>query len=188
MKYSDKLISRSIENCIFIIRGHKVMLDFHLAELYRISTKRLKEQVRRNLNRFPDDFMFELTVEEFELLRSQIATSKPGRGGRRYLPFAFTEQGVAMLSTVLNSERAIQVNTAIMRTFVKLREIVSTHKEFAHKLELLERRIKKHDEEIHSIFEAIRELMTPPEPERKPLGFRVEERRAKYFAKRQRYN
>lgn len=184
MKYSDKLVSVSIEKHIFLIRGHKVMLDFHLAELYGISTRVLKQQVRRNLKRFPDDFMFELTDEELSILRSQFVTSRSrGWGGRRYLPFAFTEQGVAMLSSVLNSERAIQVNIAIMRTFVKLREIISTHKELAHKLELLERRIEKHDEEIHAIFEAIRELMTPPEPERKPLGFRVEERRAKYYAK-----
>lgn len=118
-----------IERSILLLRGHKVMLDADLAVLYGVSTKRLNEQVRRNRSRFPDDFMFQLTAEEVRSLRSQFATSKPGRGGRRYAPLVFTEQGIAMLSTVLNSERAIQVNIEIMRAFVRLREMIATHKD-----------------------------------------------------------
>ncbi|MCX5716076.1 MAG: ORF6N domain-containing protein [Candidatus Omnitrophica bacterium] len=148
-----------------------------LAKLYGVSTKRLNEQVKRNLKRFPEDFMFQLTREEFLMfqngtssLRSQIATSK--RGGRRYFPYVFTEQGVAMLSSILNSERAIQVNVAIMRAFVKLRQILSTHKELAHKLNELERKIEKHDTEIRAIFEAIRQLMEPPSKKKqRTIGF-----------------
>jgi hypothetical protein len=152
-----------IEKAIFLIRGHKVMLDADLAELYGGTTKRLNEQVRRNISRFPADFMFQLDEEEASALRSQFATSKEGRGGRRYLPYVFTEQGVAMLSTVLNSEQAIQVNIAIMRVFVRLREMMATHKELAFKLIELEERLEGHDEQIQNIFEAIRQLMTPPD-------------------------
>ncbi len=142
-----------IERKIYLIRGHKVMLDNDLAELYGVPTKRLNEQVRRNLRRFPDDFMFQLTDEEAVILRSQFATSK--RGGRRYLPYVFTEQGVAMLSTVLNSERAIEVNIAIMRVFVKLREMISSHKDLAKRLDDLE---KKYDAQFKVVFDAIRQL------------------------------
>ena len=152
---------------IFLIRGHKVMLDADLAELYGVTTKRLNEQVRRNISRFPADFMFQLDAQEASALRSQIATSKEGRGGRRYLPYVFSEQGVAMLSSVLNSERAIQVNIAIMRVFVRLREMMATHKELAFKLAELEERLEGHDEQIQNIFEAIRQLMRPPDPPRK---------------------
>jgi len=155
-----------IEKAIFLIRGHKVMLDADLAELYGVTTKRLNEQVRRNLSRFPADFMFQLDAQEASALRSQFATSKKGRGGRRYLPYVFTEQGVAMLSSVLNSERAVQVNIAIMRVFVRLREMMATHKELAFKLVELEERLEGHDEQIQNIFEAIRQLMTPPDPAR----------------------
>ncbi|MBI3009325.1 MAG: ORF6N domain-containing protein, partial [Candidatus Omnitrophica bacterium] len=145
-----------IEKRIFIIRGQKVMIDSHLAELYDVETFNLNKAVKRNIERFPEDFMFQLTKEEANPLIFQIGISKTkGRGGRRYLPYAFTEQGVAMLSSVLNSKRAIQVNVAIMRAFVKLREILSTHKELAYKLGQLERKIEKHDEEIKTIFEAI---------------------------------
>jgi ORF6N domain len=162
-----------IEKSILLIRGHNVMLDSDLADLYGVTTKRLNEQVRRNLARFPEDFMFQLTTEEAESLRSQIATSKPGRGGRRYHPYVFTEQGVAMLSSVLNSERAIEVNIAIMRAFVHLRELIGTHKDLARKLEELERKMGEHDEHFRIVFEAIRQLMTPPpEPEKKRrIGF-----------------
>jgi hypothetical protein len=179
-----------IERKIYLIRGHKVMLGKELANLYGVSAKRLNEQVKRNIKRFPDDFMFQLTKEEnlksqfvTSSLRSQIATlDDAGRkdlGGRgrysKYLPYAFTEQGVAMLSSVLNSERAIQVNIAIMRTFVKLKSILSTHKELAHKLNELERKIEKHDVDIQSIFEAIRQLMAPPpEKPRRMIGFKQE--------------
>jgi hypothetical protein len=169
---STRIISvTGIEQKIFYIRGHKVMLDRDLAELYGVPTGRLNEQVKRNLSRFPEDFMFQLTWEEAQVSRSQIATLKQGRN-IKYLPYAFTEQGVAMLSSVLHSERAIQVNIAIMRTFAKLREILLTHKELAHKLSELEHKVGCHDEAIKAIFEAIRQLMTPPEKPREPIGFR----------------
>ncbi len=170
-----------IERKIYLIRGHKVMLDNDLAELYGVPTKRLNEQVKRNITRFPSDFMFQLSDEEAVPLRSQIATLKQGRGHhRKYLPYAFTEQGVAMLSSVLNSDRAIHVNIAIMRAFVKLREVLSTHKELAHKLAELERKIERHDEEIKVVFDAIRQLMAQPEPKEKKIGFHVRERGARY--------
>jgi phage regulator Rha-like protein len=158
-----------IERKIYLIRGQKVMLDSDLAKLYGVTTKRLNEQVRRNLKRFPSDFMFQLSNEEAVSLRSQFATSK--RGGRRYLPYAFTEQGVAMLSTVLNSERAIEVNIQIMRAFVKLREIIASNKALAKRLDELE---SKYDEQFKAVFDAIRELMTPPEPKKRKIGFRRE--------------
>jgi phage regulator Rha-like protein len=173
----DLVPAEVIENKIFLIRGRRVMIDFQLAELYRVETKALNRAVRRNLNRFPEDFMFQLDGKENEKLREflryQIGTSKEERrGGRRYLPYVFTEQGVAMLSSVLNSDRAIQVNIAIMRAFVKLREILSTHKELAVKLKELEMRLEKHDEEIQAIFQAIAELMAPPpEKPKHPIGF-----------------
>jgi hypothetical protein len=145
------------------------MFDSDLAELYGVPTGRLNEQVKRNMTRFPSDFMFQLTADEAEALRSQIATSKTGRGGRRYTPFVFTEQGVAMLSTVLNSERAILVNIAIMRTFVQLREILATHKDLAQKLEALE---KRYDRQFKVVFDAIRQLMKPEElPKERRIGF-----------------
>ena len=176
-----------IEKAILLIRGHKVMLDSDLAELYGVATKVLNQAVARNGKRFPVDFMFRLTAEEAEALRSQIVTLeeaealrfqsgtlKAGRGQhRKYLPYAFTEQGVAMLSGVLNSDRAIEVNIAIMRAFVKLREILATHKDVARKLEDIERKLGQHDEHFRVVFEAIRQLMLPPpEPENKRhIGF-----------------
>jgi hypothetical protein len=160
-----------IEKAILLIRGQKVMLDRDLAELYAVETGALNRAVKRNIQRFPEDFMFRITDEEAERLRCQTGISKRGRGGRRYLPYVFTEQGVAMLSSVLNSERAIQVNIAIMRVFVRLREMMATHKELAFKLIELEERLEGHDEQIQNIFEAIRQLMTPPERERKKIGF-----------------
>jgi len=180
MNDSESLSPREIiERKILLIRGEKVMLDSDLAKLYGVTTKRLNEQVRRNVGRFPSDFMFQLTKKEFETLRSQFATSS--WGGRRHLPYVFTEQGVAMLSSVLDSERAIFVNIEIMRTFVRLREILATHKDLARKLEELE---KKYDEQFAIVFQAIRELMTPPGPSpKRPIGFRVEEPMAKYSTK-----
>jgi hypothetical protein len=161
-----------IERRIYLIRKQKVMLDSDLAELYGVPTKRLNEQVRRNLARFPADFMFQLTPKETEALRSQIATSNTGRGGRRYVPLVFTEQGVAMLSTVLNSERAILVNIAIMRAFVQLRELLATHKDLAEKLDALE---QKYDQQFRIVFQAIRELMKPEDPPaEQQIGFRPE--------------
>jgi len=162
-----------IERKIYLVRGHKVMLDNELAWLYRVRTKNLNKAIKRNSERFPEDFMFQLTTDEFETLRFQSGTSKKGRGGRRYLPFVFTEQGVAMLSSVLQSKRAIQVNIAIMRAFVRLKAILSTHKELAYKLNELERKIEKHDADIQSIFEAIRQLMAPaPAKARIITGFK----------------
>ena len=172
-----------IERLILLIRGHKVMLDSDLAELYGVTTKRLNEQVRRNLSRFPEDFMFQLTESETHLLRSQFATSKKGRGGRRYLSYAFTEQGVAMLSSVLNSERAVNVNIEIMRAFVRLRRILASHADLARKLDSLE---KKYDTQFKVVFDAIRELMKPPETKKRPIGFLVEEAKVPYITKTKR--
>ena len=170
-----------IEHSIHAIRGQRVILDRDLADLYDVPTKVLKQAVRRNMDRFPSDFMFVLTHQEFADLRSQIVTSSsPQWGGARYQPMAFTEQGVAMLSSMLRSKRAVQVNIEIMRVFVKLRHVVSTHKELAVKFSELERKIEKHDESIETIFEAIRQLMTPPEKPRKKIGFDIKERRATY--------
>jgi phage regulator Rha-like protein len=170
-----------IEKAIFMIRGQKVILDHDLAHLYGVQTKALKQAVRRNLDRFPSDFMFELTDLEFKNLRSQIVTSSLDQwGGQRYKPMAFTEQGVAMLSSVLRSKRAVYVNIEIMRAFVRLREILSTHKELARKLGELEERIAEHDEQIQAIFETIRQLMAPPVKERNKIGFEVREGRAPY--------
>jgi hypothetical protein len=148
-----------IESKIYIIRGEKVMLDFDLAELYQMPTKRLKEQVKRNTKRFPRDFMFALTNQELKDLRSQFATSSSEWGGRRTPPFAFTEQGVAMLSSVLQSDRAIHVNIAIMRAFVQMRQILISNKEFENKLTDLESKYEKHDQELKAVFDAIRRLM-----------------------------
>ena len=162
-----------VEHSILFIRGQKVMLDRDLAKLYGVKTKRLNEQVHRNISRFPEDFMFQLTKGEFENWKSQFATSNRDKIGLRKRPYAFTEQGVAMLSSVLNSERAIQVNIAIMRAFVKLKQILSMNKELAHKLAELERKIEKHDVDIQAIFEAIRQLMAPPPIKPKPqIGFK----------------
>jgi len=160
-----------IERRIYLIRGQKVMLDSDLAELYQAPTKSLNLAVRRNRDRFPEDFLFQLTKEEARALRFQIETSNKGRGGRRYLPYAFTEHGVAMLSSVLNSKRAIQVNIVIMRAFVKLREMLSTHRDVLRKVEELERKYQKHDAQITAIFDAIRKLIeTSPRPRRR-IGF-----------------
>lgn len=160
-----------IEQRIFLIRGQKVMLDRDLAELYGVPTKRLNEAVKRNIRRFPEGFMFVLTKIEAENLRSQIATSS--WGGRRYLPLAFTEQGVAMLSSVLNSERAIQINILIIKTFVRLRAVLSTHKELAMKFKELEGKVDQHDSAIQEIFEAIRKMIAYEEKPRRRMGFDV---------------
>jgi hypothetical protein len=169
---SDTLIPvERIQKSILLIREQKVLLDKDLAEMYGVTTFNLNKAVKRNLNRFPKDFMFQLTKEENECLRFQTGISKPvGRGGRRYLPYAFTEQGVAMLSSVLHSDTAVAVNIAIMRAFVQLREILSTHKDLARKLDALE---KKYDQNFRVVFEAIRQLMAPPNtPEKKgKFGF-----------------
>ena len=171
--------SEPIEAKILNLRGHRVMLDAHLAELYEVETRVLVQAVKRNLQRFPGDFMFQLKDHELRDLRSQFVMSSPEAlrtwGGRRTAPYAFTEQGVAMLSSVLRSPRAIAVNIEIMRAFVRLRGMIATNKELARKLEELEARIEKrlttHDQAIAGILQAIRQLMTPPEPNKRPIGF-----------------
>ena len=171
-----------IQRAIYLLRGEKVMLDADLAALYGVTTGNLNKAVKRNLQRFPADFMFELTADEAENLRFQTGISS-SYGGRRYTPRAFTEQGVAMLSSVLRSERAVQVNIAIMRAFVQLRQVLGSHAELARKLTELERRIVGHDDAIRSLFEAIRQLMEPPtEPGQSPreIGFHIKENRVPY--------
>jgi len=158
-----------VERRILLLRGHKVMLDRHLAEMYDVPTFRLNEAVKRNRRRFPEDFMFQLNKSEAASLTSQLAMSKSTRGGRRTLPYVFTEQGVAMLSTVLKSERAIAVNIAIMRAFVRLRQILATHKDLAERLDAME---KKYDKQFRAVFEILRQLTEPPQqPAKRPIGF-----------------
>jgi hypothetical protein len=162
-----------IERKIYLIRGCKVMLDRDLANLYEVPTKRLNEAVRRNLARFPSDFMFQLNEEELDNLRSQTATSS--HGGSRYLPYAFTEHGVAMLSSVLSSERAVALNILIVRAFVRLREYLSTHKDLALKLEDVERTQKEHSAHIEQIYDYIQRLLEPPPENKRRMGFSIEQ-------------
>ncbi|MBI4665832.1 MAG: ORF6N domain-containing protein [Nitrospinae bacterium] len=159
-----------IEQKILLIRGEKLMLDSDLAELYGVEVKHLKRQVKRNITRFPEDFMIQLSKEEYDSLRRHFGPLKRGEHSK-YLPYAFTEQGVAMLSSVLNSERAIEVNILIMRAFVKLREMLATHKDLAKKLEEME---KKYDAQFKAVFDAIRQLMSPAIPTRPKIGFKRE--------------
>jgi hypothetical protein len=166
------VVTDRAERRILLVRGVKVMLDSDLAALYSVSTSRLNEQVRRNLARFPADFMFQLTDDEIQALRSQSAISKPGRGGRRYRPLVFTEQGVAMLSSVLHSERAVHVNIAVMRAFVRLREMLASHRDLARKIEEME---KKYDSQFRVVFDAIRALLEAPPTKSRPIGFQRSE-------------
>jgi phage regulator Rha-like protein len=159
-----------IERAIIVVRGEKVMLDSELAEIYGVETRILNQAVRRNINRFPLDFMFQLTVAEEESLRSQIVTSNEGRGGRRYLPYAFTEHGALMLANVLNSERAAQTSVQVVRAFVKLRQMLASNAELARKLAAME---KKYDAQFKVVFDAIRQLMSPPEKPKREIGFHV---------------
>lgn len=159
-----------IERAIIMVRGEKVMLDTELAEIYGVETKVLNQAVKRNASRFPTDFMFQLTTEEAKTLRSQIVTSNEGRGGRRYLPYAFTEHGALMLANVLNSERAAQTSVMVVRAFVRLRQWLSSNAELARKLEAME---KKYDAQFKVVFDAIRQLMSPVETKRKEIGFHV---------------
>ena len=167
-KSPSLVLTERIERAIVLMRGQKVMLDRDLAALYGVSTKALKQAVKRNADRFPEDFMFSLNDHEFAHWRSQFVTSKADRMGLRYPPMAFTEQGVAMLSSVLKSKRAVQVNIEIMRAFMKLRMILSTHVELARKLEEME---KKYDAQFRVVFDAIRELMSPLENPKSRIGF-----------------
>ena len=170
--------TENITRAILVLRGHRVLLDTELATLYGVTTKRFNEQVRRNRKRFPGDFMFQLNAPEAEALRSQTATSNAppqGRGGRRYLPYAFTEHGAIMAATILNTPRAVEVSVYVVRAFVQLRELLASNKELARRFAQLETRLDKklttHDEAIAAILSAIRQLMHPPEPKRRPIGF-----------------
>lgn len=175
-----------IEQCILLIRGQKVILDSDLALLYGVEVRRLNQQVRRNMERFPEDFMFQLTDAEAERLRLQFATSKKGRGGRRYLPYVFTEHGAIMAASVLNTPQAVKVSVFVVRAFVKLRGAIAAHKELAAKLAELESRVQEHDENIRALVEAIRGLMEPPpDPPRKPIGFVSESEATKVRKKSQ---
>jgi hypothetical protein len=156
---------------IQVIRRQRILLDEDLAALYGVETRSLLQAVKRNLDRFPPDFMFELSAAEWAALRSQSVTSKAGRGGRRYAPYAFTEQGVAMLSSVLNSDRAIAVNIEIMRSFVRIRRLLDADKSLARKFDRLERKLASHDQAIVGILATIRQLMNPREPKRRGIGF-----------------
>ncbi|HET6516335.1 MAG TPA: ORF6N domain-containing protein [Thermodesulfovibrionales bacterium] len=171
MKRGDIIPREIIEDKILFIRGKKVMLDRDLALLYEVETKALNRAVKRNLDRFPEDFMFQLSDEEFENLRFHFGTSR--WGGQRYRPYVFTENGVAMLSSVLNSQRAIHVNIQIMRTFARLREMLMTHKDLKQKIEEME---KKYDYQFKIVFDAIRQLLEPPEKPKKRIGFLAEEK------------
>jgi chaperonin cofactor prefoldin len=162
-----------VESKIRVLRRQKVILDSDLAELYGVTVKRLNQQITRNLERFPADFMFQLTPEEQESLRLQIATSNPGRGGRRYLPYAFTEHGAIMAATVLNSERAVEMSVFVVRAFVRLREMLASNQQLAGKIDELERRLDTHDASIQELIEAIRELMEPPSALGRPIGFQL---------------
>jgi hypothetical protein len=168
MKQIASIIPKErIEQRIYLLRGEKIMLSTDLASLYQVAPRVLVQAVKRNIERFPDDFMFQLTTDEFDILKSQIVTSSWG-GLRRATPYAFIEQGVAMLSSVLRSKRAVRVNIEIMRAFVRLRRLLATNENLARKLAALE---KKYDAQFKVVFDAIRNLMTPPESKRRPIGF-----------------
>lgn len=175
MAKSIVMPDETIINKIYLIRGHKVMLDNDLAELYGTETRRLNEQVSRNIERFPEDFMFSLTKEEFKNLKSQNATSS--WGGRRTPPNVFTEHGVLMLSSVLNSSRAIQVNIHIMRIYSRLREMLLTHKDILLKIEQIEKKVTGQEYEIQMIFSAIKELLDPTQGPRKKIGFKSSDKK-----------
>jgi hypothetical protein len=200
---SKKIIPiRRITQSILVLRGQKVMLDYDLATLYGVEARVLNQAVKRNASRFPVDFMFQISAEEMEKVSqvvtppaqertekkvtnsSQFVTSSSKYRGKRYRPYAFTEQGVAMLSSVLNSERAVKVNIAIMRAFVRLREVLETNRELAQKFNELEKRVGKHDEKIDAILEAIRQLMAPPTKPRREIGFHVREKAPHYRARK----
>ena len=169
----------SISGCILFIRGQRVMLDADLARLYGVETKALKRAVNRNMERFPEDFMFQLSAEEYRSLRSQFGTLEKGAHAK-YLPYAFTEQGVAMLSGILRSPMAVQANIAIMRTFVRMRQAIETHRVLAKKLGELEAKLGAHDAQFKAVFTALRALMVQPEKKKRPIGFGVKEKANRY--------
>jgi hypothetical protein len=170
-KEGNLIQASNIKEMIYFIRGHRVMLDSDLAFLYGVTTKRLNEQVRRNLKRFPKDFMFQLSWEEIKILRSQNATSNQKRGGRRSLPFAFTEHGSIMLASVLNSDRAIQASIYVVKAFVSFKNFLINYDELKSKFNAIEKRITGHDKQIRALFDAIRRLMTPAEKQKRKIGF-----------------
>jgi hypothetical protein len=182
VKSQEPALPGKPENLILLLRGEKVILDAHLAVLYGVTTGNLNKAVKRHRDRFPEDFMFQLTSAEAELLIFQFGISKKGRGGTRKLPYAFTEQGVAMLSSVLNSERAVKVNIEIMRAFVRMRRVLEAHRALAKKLSELEATVGTHDEEIRLILETLRQLMQSPSKPKLPIGFGVKERKGRYAA------
>ncbi len=163
-KIQSPIPDERIVSAIYLIRGEKVMIDSDLAKLYGVLTGNLNKAVKRNINRFPEDFMFQLTMEEYEALKFQIGIPNEGRGGRRTPPYAFTEQGVAMLSSVLNSERAIEINVAVIRTFVRLRQILATHEDVVRKIE-------EHDRQIANLYHHVERLLRLPEPQKNPVGY-----------------
>ena len=167
---------KPVESKILVLRRHKIILDSDLAELYGVSVKRLNEQVKRNAERFPADFMFQLSAKEHDYLKSQTATSKQRRGGRRYPPYAFTEHGAIMAATVLNSERAVEMSVFVVRAFVRLRETLSRNRQVAAKLSELERKLKGHDTAIQDLIDAIQELMSPEPSKQRPIGFKLPEK------------
>jgi phage regulator Rha-like protein len=183
MKKRVIVLTRRVESKIRVLRGQKVILDADLAELYGVPVKRLNEQVKRNASRFPADFLFRLTLNERRSLRSQIATSNTGRGGRRYLPYAFTEHGATMAATVLNSKRAIEMSIFVVRAFVRMREVLAANREIMATLIDLERRIQNHDVDIQEIIAAIRELMAPAAPTGRRIGFGVSAKAVKALLK-----
>ena len=177
------IVPEAVENRILLIRGERVMIDADLADLFRVTTKALNQAVKRNQHRFPSDFMFQLTEDE----KQELVTNCDHLEGLKFsrsLPYAFTEHGAIMLASVLNSRRAIEASLYVVRAFVRLRNLLASHKELAHKLNELEGRISKHDADIQTIVKAIRELMRPPDKPRKQIGFRVEERRVAYRVRR----
>ena len=173
MPKSQTALAIPVESRIFVLRQQKVILDRDLAELYGVPVKRLNEQVKRNRERFPDDFMFQLTRAEEADLQSQATSAKPGRGGRRYAPYAFTEHGAIMAATVLNSERAVEMSVFVVRAFVRLREMLSTNQQLAGKIDELEQRLDTHDASIQELIEAIRELMAPEPSTGRRIGFEL---------------
>lgn len=180
MPHKKNLTTRSlavsvqiVERKIYLIRGHKVMIDVDLAELYGVPTRTLNQQIQRNRKRFPEDFMFQLNKEETENLRSQVVSSRSGRGGRRTMPYAFTEPGVAMLSSVLNSERAIEVNITVMRAFIRLRQMLESNEELNRKFAAVIRKLATHDKYFRVVFDELKKLTEQPTPSRKTIGFKA---------------
>jgi len=167
-----------IENAIHTIRGERVILDEVLASLYGVTPKRLNEQVKRNIARFPSDFMFRLSNDEYEILKSQFATSRSGWGGKRKLPSAFTEHGAVMAASIVNTPKAVEMSIFVVRAFIRLRQVLASHRGLADKLAELEKKLDTHDHQIGAIFEALRQLMLPPEKPRKEIGFKVKEKAA----------